>query len=436
MKKYTNKNVFDASKDRLKFIFDEFDNVLISFSGGKDSGVCLNLAYEYAKEHGKTEKLAFYHMDYEAGYKIQDDYINDCFNGYPEIKRKYWLCLPISAQCSVSMHQTSWIPWDKDKRDIWVKEYPESEYVVNEDNVPFKFVKGTYGADARKQFSKWFADEYGKTAVIVGIRTDESLSRLGAITSQHRTEMYKNTRYSKVLTDECVAFYPIYDWRTDDVWTANAKFGWSYNKLYDLFYQSGMSIDQMRTASPFHSCGQNNLKLYRIIEPSTWGKMVGRVNGVNFTGIYGGTIAMGWKNITKPDHFTWKQYAYFLMETLPEETRQRMQYHLERLKNEWSDRGYGRNPEVIETMEKEGIELEHTGIDDKRCTKPGFYEIVKIKGDFPEETSVPMFRKCPNWKGVCITIMKNDFTLQYMGCQRTKTDMAKRNRAMKLYKNL
>ena len=37
-KKYIGQNVYDALQDRLKFIFEEFDNIFVSFSGGKDSG--------------------------------------------------------------------------------------------------------------------------------------------------------------------------------------------------------------------------------------------------------------------------------------------------------------------------------------------------------------------------------------------------------------
>ena len=119
-------------------------------------------------------------------------------------------------------------------------------------------------------------------------------------------------------------------------------------------YKAGVSIHQMRTATPFHQCGQSSLSLYKVIEPQTWGKMVSRVNGVNFCGIYGGTSAMGWKNIKKPNHFTWKEYAEFLITTLPPDAKERMIYNLEKADVTWREKGYGRNPRVIQTMIDEG----------------------------------------------------------------------------------
>lgn len=434
-KRYLEENVYQAAQERIAYLFDEFDNVLVAFSGGKDSGVLMNLCYDYAKEHGKLDQLAMYSMDYEADYRASNEYRERCFNGYPGM-RKFWLCLPISAQCSCSMTETYWIPWDEDKRDIWVKDMPTNDSVINEYNCPFDFKKGTYGQETRINFAKWFADENGSTAVMVGLRADESLNRLATITSQHRRYMYNGLCFTTKIADNCFACYPIYDWTTEDVWVANARFGYDYNKTYDLMYQAGVPISQQRLASPFHSCGQCDLKLYKVIAPDVWGKMVSRVNGVNFMGLYGGTVATGYKKATKPTHFTWRQYAEFLLTTLPDNIRERFLDNIARFEETWSEEGYGRNPNVIAQMEREGIQLEHTGVDDKRCTKPGYYEIVKIKNGIPDETEAGDFRHCPSWKAICITILKNDWTLQYMGVSRSKRDNDRKKAALEKYRNL
>lgn len=434
---YKDINVYDAARERLNYIFDNFNNVMISFSGGKDSGVMLNLAYEVAIERDETDKLAMYTMDYEADYIQTEKYVSDVFNKlFSKIKRKYWLCLPISAQCAVSMHQTFWTPWDKNKKDIWVKPMPDNDYVVNEDNVSYHFEKNTYGAAARKQFVKEFAKKNGKTAILVGLRGDESLSRHAIITSQHRSEMFNNVRYSKKESELVYNFYPIYDWKAKDIWTANAKFNWEYNSAYDLMYYSGMTINQMRIASPFHSSGTQSLRLYQALSPETWGKMISRVNGVNFTAIYGGTAIMAYKSIQKPDKMTWQEYGMFLINTLPKDTKQYFLDNMKRIEKTWSEDGHGRNPEVIAAMEREGAVLEHTGEVASNCTKPKYYEIVKLKNGFVEESEISMFRKVPSWKGVCVTILKNDFTMQYMGVSRSKKMLAKRKEAIRKYEDI
>jgi len=430
------KNVYDATIDRLKVIFEDFDNVLVAFSCGKDSGVMLNMAYQYAKENGLLHKLAFYYEDYEANYKYTHEYADRMFK-FVDVERKYWLCLPISAACSVSMYEPRWIPWNPAQKDIWVRKMPDYDYVVNLDNCPYKFTIGTKGFDARIQFAEWFASVYGKTAVLIGIRAQESLTRRAIFTSNHRKYMHKNLVYSKIVDKTFCNFYPIYDWITEDIWIANAKYEFDYNKIYDLYYQAGLTIDMMRVASPFHLSGQDNLKLYRVIDPDSWGKMVGRVNGCNFGGIYGGTSAMAWKKIVKPNHFTWKEYAEFLISTLPEATKKKFLYHLGRLQKTWEEVGYGRNPRVIKAMIAEGIEVENTHEISKKCTKPDVYEIVKIKSGFPDETNVHHnFRICPSWKSVCITIMKNDYTLTYMGVQRSKDKNLLKERGLAKYAKL
>lgn len=63
------KNVYDASVERIDFIFKNFKRIYVSFSGGKDSGVMLNLVVDYMRKHGIKEKVGVMILDNEANYE-------------------------------------------------------------------------------------------------------------------------------------------------------------------------------------------------------------------------------------------------------------------------------------------------------------------------------------------------------------------------------
>lgn len=67
MKKNENvKNVYELTQERLAILFKEFDNIYVSFSGGKDSGVLLNLCIDYIRRNNLKIKLGVFFMDYEV----------------------------------------------------------------------------------------------------------------------------------------------------------------------------------------------------------------------------------------------------------------------------------------------------------------------------------------------------------------------------------
>lgn len=208
-KTYLNKNVYESAQERLAYIFDNFDNVLVAFSGGKDSGVCLNMVYDYAAEHGMIDKVGMYHVDYEAQYQMTTDYVTETFEKFDDIKR-YWLCLPIGAQCACSMDSDRWIPWEKAKQDIWVRKMPDFDYVINQDNVPFPMTEGQMDYEVQDIFCKWFSETHGKTAVVVGIRATESLNRFRAIKSNQKINMVDDLVWTTRINDDTVNVYPLY----------------------------------------------------------------------------------------------------------------------------------------------------------------------------------------------------------------------------------
>ncbi len=75
VKQYTEQNVYDALQKRLDFIFQEFDNIFVSFSGGKDSGVLLNLVLDFQEKYYPDKKIGVFHQDFEAQYSVTTEYV-------------------------------------------------------------------------------------------------------------------------------------------------------------------------------------------------------------------------------------------------------------------------------------------------------------------------------------------------------------------------
>ena len=421
-------NVYEALIQRLDFVFSEFDKVVVSFSGGKDSGVLLSITMDYAKRTGNLGRLAVYHMDYEAQYTKTTEYVDRVFNSLPDGVDGFRVCLPVKAQCSTSMFQAYWQPWKLSDKAIWCRPMP-TKHVINEDNFPWNFDYEISDYEFNIEFGKAVYPNK-KVCFLIGIRTQESLNRWRTMNRRMAVNEYKGRNYTTVITDKLVNAYPLFDWAVEDVWTANARFGYDYNKVYDLMYLAGVPLSKMRVASPFNDCAQDALKLYKVVEPDTWGLLVGRVNGVNFTGLYGGTTAMGWKKITKPPHFTWKQYMYFLLDTLPEETRKNYLYKLGVSIKFWKERGGCLSDETIKELRDAGVNIEvsdHTNY--KTSKKP-------VRMDYLDDIDIKEFKEIPTYKRMCICIIKNDHLCKYMGFSLTKDEMKRRKAIQEKYRDL
>ncbi|MCX2780433.1 DUF3440 domain-containing protein [Microbulbifer thermotolerans] len=426
---YLNKNVYQAAHERLEFIFREFDRVLVAFSGGKDSGVLLNLALEHIRQHNLPHKLGVFHLDYEAQYTATTEYVDETYRELGDEIDNLRCCVPVKCPTCTSMHETHWRPWDPDKRDIWVRGRPEKCLTERD----FDFLTPEMSDyEFQERFAPWWHKRTGaeRTCVLIGIRADESLDRWRTIVSDRNINKYKKTPWTTKVSDNVYNAYPIYDWHVNDIWTANAKFGWRYNRLYDLMHYAGLSPHEMRVASPFHNAAKASLKLYRAIDPHVWGKMVSRVNGVNFTALYGDTKAMGWRNVTKPAHFTWREYAMFLLDTLPPETAEGFRKKLATSIKFWREKGGCLSDETIEYLRQAGVDIEVGDSTNYRTNKK------PVCMEYVDEIDCKDFRMVPSWKRLCVTILKNDHVGKYMGFSLTKAEMAKRKAALEKYKNL
>lgn len=425
-------NVYEAAQERIARVFQDFDNVYVSFSGGKDSGVLLNLCIDHIRNNAPTRRLGVLHMDYEAQYQMTTDYVDSELAKNSDILDVYRICLPMSVPCATSMTEAYWTPWDRDKKDLWVRPLPKKS--VNESNHKFDFFrKGMWDYDLQERFSKWHHEKMGakKTAVLVGIRTQESFHRWKAIFAERTQDTnYMGLNWSTKVYENVYNMYPIFDWKVEDIWVANGRQGWDYNELYDLFYKAGVPLHSQRVASPFISQGIESLKLYKVIDPDNWGRMVGRTNGVNFAGIYGGTTAMGWSSIKLPKGHTWKSYMEFLLKTLPGEVQDNYKKKLQTSVKYWRTKGGEVSLETIKDLKKQGVVLLGEGKTNPVTGRK------KIQLEYLDDVALKEFRLVPTYKRMCICIMKNDHTCKYMGYGLTQQEWLLRRGAEKKYAKL
>lgn len=422
------KNVYELACERLEVIFREFDNIYISFSGGKDSGVLLNLCIDYIRKHRLKRRIGVFHMDYEIQYRMTLDYVGRTFSENRDILDVYHVCVPFRVTTCTSMYQNYWRPWDDAQKDLWVRPLPGDALTAGD--FPF-YDRRMWDYDFQTAFSRWLHERNGatRTCCLVGIRTQESYNRWRTIYHGSQ-ELYKDYEWSTKIGEGIYNLYPVYDWKTTDIWVANGKFGWDYNRLYDLYYQAGVSLERQRVASPFISEAIESLSLYKVIDPDMWGRMVGRVNGVNFTGIYGNTSAMGRKEIHLPPGHTWKSFMEFLLSTLPAHTRQRYMGKLQTSIRFWRTKGGCLSDATIQKLRERNIPFQvGDSTNYKTSKKP-------VRMEYLDDIDIEEFREIPTYKRMCVCILRNDHTCKYMGFSLTKEELRMKNDALDKYGGL
>lgn len=421
-KEYTGQNVYEALQERLKYIFEEFDNIFVSFSGGKDSGLLLNMTLDFQKKYYPNKKIGVFHQDFEAQYTLTTEYVERTFERIKNDVEAYWVCLPMATRTALSSYQMYWYPWDDTKEEAWVRPMPQHSYVINLKNNPITTYRyRMHQEDLAKQFGRWYrkAHDNKKTVCLLGVRATESLQRYSAFFNKkygYNDECWISPQFKDVW-----AASPMYDWTNSDVWHANYKFGYGYNKLYDLYHKAGLTVDQMRVASPFNDYAKDSLNLYRVIDPEIWTKLIGRVQGANFACIYGRTKALGYRKLRLPEGHTWESYTKFLLDTLPVRLRNNYIKKFKTSIDFWHNTGGGLEEHVIQELLDHGYNIKRNGISNYTVMKNS--RIVFV-GKIPDHTDdIKSTRDIPSWKRMCYCILRNDHTCRSMGFNLTREQM-------------
>jgi predicted phosphoadenosine phosphosulfate sulfurtransferase len=378
MKKGLGIDVLTAARERIRWVFDNFPRIYLSFSGGKDSGVMLHLVMDEAVSRGREIGVLF--VDLEAQYKSTIEYVAEMYDLYAKHIEPFWVALPINLRNAVSQFEPQWTCWDPGRRDDWVRE-PHPASITDQHFFPFYRYAMEF-EEFTPEFGQWYSQNQ-PTACFVGIRTDESLNRYRTIGSGKK-QSFGGRQWTTWLGGGVWNIYPIYDWRTEDVWTYYGKYRRPYNHLYDRMHQAGLTIHQARICQPYGDDQRKGLWLFQVIEPETWAKVVARVNGANQGAMYvreSGNI-LGYRNIAKPDHLSWKQFAEVLLESMPPPAAEHYRNKIAVFLHWYQERGY-----------QDGIPDEGPAVD----------------------------KSAPSWTRICKALLRNDYWCKGLSFSQHKT---------------
>jgi predicted phosphoadenosine phosphosulfate sulfurtransferase len=305
----TGDDVYTAAKKRIADCYDTHDEVIVSFSGGKDSTVLLNLAAEVAAETGRLP-LRVWCFDEEAVPYSFEEYVRR-LTERADLDLS-WFCLPIEHRNACHPDHPAWWPWAPEARDLWCRALPP-EAISEEQSPPdwWPIVAPEARPSIPVASSVYAATRPGTVAMLLGLRAQESLRRRGIILSHSGPDAYM-TRRTADGAKNLVMAYPIYDWTSEDVWTGIATRGWDYCAYYDHMEMLGVGRDTQRLGPPFGEEPLIRLWTYRELDPALWDRLSLRVPGARTAALhsrntlYGGGGGSG-GGAQKDDAETWPE---------------------------------------------------------------------------------------------------------------------------------
>ena len=313
---YTNENVLEATKKRISLIFDEFENIVVSISGGKDSTLLAHLALVEARK--RDRKIGLFFLDEEVVYESTIEQVRHLMNLYPENTIKLWLQVEFNLTNALSYEESHLRCWEAGKHKIWMrskepdsikfKPWPEEEETIRNKKIGLDF----YALLDNFQRTR------PNTAFLIGLRATESMNRWRAVS---KNPGYKNIFWCTNIGNGSINAYPLYDWNFHDVWKHIYDEDIKYSRIYDYMWRKGLGINEIRVSSLIHEKSFKALVELPEFEPKTYDKLLKRVKGVQVGNLYGKDSTMLRARKLPKKYKNWMEYRDHLLKTYPKESK-------------------------------------------------------------------------------------------------------------------
>lgn len=311
----TGQDVFTAAVERVATLYDEYDTVVVSFSGGKDSTSVLNLAYAEAQRRGATCHVCM--IDEEVIDPDTVTYVYDRVAKWPGLELK---SAAVEIMHSLrSKNRRVWYTWDHEARDVWARPLPS----IAQTDIP-GYVRGGHYHDAI--VGLYPMTEFGRVVQVTGVRASESLIR--------RMNIYRHGGMVTLAHKHAVA-KPIYDWNVPDIWKAIYENKWDFSGYYTRFRKMGRGMNNSRVAPWGNVASIREVELFAAMYPDFWNAAIRRLPELIDIGRYGGT-RLYMEGAGKPDGLTWQEWSDIILSGFDANTRVEMIERVTVLVRRWA----------------------------------------------------------------------------------------------------